>query len=388
MQWALKLRLVRCYELPAYGKSGDFTLECVLHDKEGDRIHASTKKPILKEGHLFAIKNTIVAENRMNYKTTASKLVRCYELPAYRKSGDFTLECVLHDKEGDRIHASIKKPVLDSGDHIHASIKKPVLDSVRPILKEGHLFAIKNIIVAENRMKYKTTASKYKINFITKTHVCEIFDDSFPSMMFDFKSFTNVKNAEIEETMLFDVIGQVVARDSPQSKEFGGRETRLLYIVLHDYEDNKLSCTPWGDFVNDIMTHLEKSRNNQAIIILQMCRSKQFRGGIRVSNTFYVTNMIVKESFGEIVQFRERCDHFDTTGHLRFKIQVRVVDNTGNALFLLWDREYFELIGKTALELRTEMKNMVISSPKNEYMTDLFHNQGNYKSSIDLYKFL
>ncbi|KZV25510.1 replication protein A 70 kDa DNA-binding subunit B-like [Dorcoceras hygrometricum] len=149
------------------------------------------------------------------------RLVRCYELPAYEKSGDFTLECVFHDKEGDRIHASVKKPVLDK---------------VRHILKDGHLFAIKNIIVAENRMKYKTTTSKYKINFITKTHVCEIFDDSFPSIMFDFKSFNDVKNAEIEETMLFDVIGQVVARDSPQSREFGGRETRLLDIVLQDYE--------------------------------------------------------------------------------------------------------------------------------------------------------
>ncbi|KZV58502.1 hypothetical protein F511_23755 [Dorcoceras hygrometricum] len=122
------------------------------------------------------------------------RLVRCYELPAYGKSGDFSFECVLHDKEGDRIHASVKKPVLDR---------------VKPILKEGHL-------------------------------------------------------------------------------------------------DNKLSCTLWGDFVNDIMSHLEKSGNNPAIIILQMCRSKQFRGEIRVSNTFYVTKMIVKESFGEIMQFRER----------------------------------------------------------------------------------
>ncbi|KZV39912.1 replication protein A 70 kDa DNA-binding subunit C-like [Dorcoceras hygrometricum] len=47
MQWALKLRLVRCYELLAYGKGGDFTLECVFHDKEGDRIHGLVKKPVL-----------------------------------------------------------------------------------------------------------------------------------------------------------------------------------------------------------------------------------------------------------------------------------------------------------------------------------------------------
>ncbi|KZV28636.1 hypothetical protein F511_37650 [Dorcoceras hygrometricum] len=47
MQWTLKLLLVRCYELLAYGKSGDFTLECVFHAKEGDRIHGSVKKPVL-----------------------------------------------------------------------------------------------------------------------------------------------------------------------------------------------------------------------------------------------------------------------------------------------------------------------------------------------------
>lgn len=78
------------------------------------------------------------------------------------------------------------------------------MERVKPILKEGHVFAIKNIIVAENRMKYKTTTNKYKFHFVAKTNVCEVFDDMFPSMMFGFKPISELKNTNvIDETILF-----------------------------------------------------------------------------------------------------------------------------------------------------------------------------------------
>ncbi|XP_073270459.1 uncharacterized protein [Primulina huaijiensis] len=43
----------------------------------------------------------------------------------------------------------------------------------------------------------------------------------------------------------------------------------------------------------------------------------------------------------------------------RFKIHLRVVDNTGNVVFLLWDRECVGLIGKTAIDLRNDVKEEV-----------------------------
>ncbi|XP_073136986.1 replication protein A 70 kDa DNA-binding subunit B-like [Henckelia pumila] len=70
----------------------------------------------------------------------------------------------------------------------------------------------------------------------------------------------------------------------------------------------------------------------------------------------------------------ENYDNLDTQENMRYKIQVRVVDHTGNAVFLLWDREGVELIGKTTLELKSEMENQGIDAPempkKFEYLVD------------------
>ncbi|KAL2517065.1 Nucleic acid-binding [Abeliophyllum distichum] len=51
----------------------------------------------------------------------------------------------------------------------------------------------------------------------------------------------------------------------------------------------------------------------------------------------------------------EKCDRFDITGNPRFKIQVRVIDGTGSASLLMWDRECIQLIGKNASDLKDEM---------------------------------
>lgn len=66
------------------------------------------------------------------------------------------------------------------------------MEKFREILKEGHLFAVKDIIVAENNMYYKTTQNKYKIIVVKKTQVCEIFEDTFSSYMFEIQSIIYV----------------------------------------------------------------------------------------------------------------------------------------------------------------------------------------------------
>lgn len=46
---------------------------------------------------------------------------------------------------------------------MHATIKQNLIEKYEPLLREFHLYAIKNFIVAKNRMKFKTTNAKYKL---------------------------------------------------------------------------------------------------------------------------------------------------------------------------------------------------------------------------------
>ncbi|XP_073064079.1 uncharacterized protein [Primulina eburnea] len=161
------------------------------------------------------------------------RLVRCYQVPVFQKN-TFSLECVFHDREGDRIHGSIKKD--------------EVMQRLKPILREGHIFAIKK----------------------------------------------------------HDVIGRLVAIDSPQNKEIEGRPRKLIDIVLEDTENNKLPCTLWGDFVDKIIVYVENVGKEPFIVILQMCRAKRFRGEIRVSNVYHITNLVVNGDLDEVTEFRKR----------------------------------------------------------------------------------
>lgn len=82
------------------------------------------------------------------------------------------------------------------GFRIHATVRKLHIDKLAPILKENHLFTIKIFIVTDNTMKYKTTTEKYKLIFVARTRLTEIFDDTFPWMVYNFKPFQDFSNPD------------------------------------------------------------------------------------------------------------------------------------------------------------------------------------------------
>lgn len=67
-----------------------------------------------------------------------------------------------------------------------------------------------------------------------------------------------------------------------------------------------MSCTLWREYVDDIMTYMDKVGEEPVVIVLQMCRAKRYKGEVSVSNTFFVTKLIINENLAEIHDFRNR----------------------------------------------------------------------------------
>ncbi|XP_073121603.1 replication protein A 70 kDa DNA-binding subunit B-like [Henckelia pumila] len=285
------------------------------------------------------------------------RLVRCYEFPTFGKDKDdiFSMECIFHDREGSRIHATIKKQILKS-----VALK----------FKEGNLYAVKDVIVAENSMKMKTTTNKFKINFVQKTQVCEIFDETFPSFIYEFKPFAELKSEDmVDKTYLFGeirvsntyhVTKMIINEDSDVVANFRNR------LSLECKTPNTVSTMTLPS-ANTILEEISTSKDNFRTI-------EQISENHEVGSFWILAKVAVVENNGDWYYlscvkcpkkmtpvadsfYCERCDHFDVNGKLRFKIQVPVVDDRGNALFLMWDRECIELIGKTAMELRSQGLN-------------------------------
>ncbi|KAM7519838.1 hypothetical protein LguiB_018800 [Lonicera macranthoides] len=151
------------------------------------------------------------------------RVVRLWETPCFEdKSQTYTIEMVFVDSQGGRIHATIKKSLLQS---------------FKTLIREGQLYVIRNFVVGYNNLKYKTTSHKYKLNFMPRTNVVNVVDESFPSHNYTFRSFVDISSAsDLDENELFDVIGEVVGKDNAKLQEYNGRMSKLIDIMLEDLE--------------------------------------------------------------------------------------------------------------------------------------------------------
>lgn len=57
----------------------------------------------------------------------------------------------------------------------------------------------------------------------------------------------------------------------------------------------------------------------------------------------------------------EKCNDFVTDVSPKFKVKLRVIDETGSATFIIFEREMSRLLGKTALQIRQKQVNVYLS---------------------------
>lgn len=86
---------------------------------------------------------------------------------------------------------------------IHPTIRKQQIEKFQAILKENPIYIVKNFIVADNTMKNKTKTGKYKICFVGKTRLTEIYDDNFSWRIYNFKPFDEFFDVDsVDKTIL------------------------------------------------------------------------------------------------------------------------------------------------------------------------------------------
>ncbi|KAH6802590.1 hypothetical protein C2S51_034036 [Perilla frutescens var. frutescens] len=347
------------------------------------------------------------------------RLIRCYE-----NTNSYSMECVFHDREGTRIHVTIPKANVEKFKHR---------------LIEGNVYVLIDFVIGINVMKYKTTASLYKIIIFNQSRLFEVFHDDFPNLLYEMKPFVDVANMEqLGDAHMFDVIGTIDSHYRPLTREINGKLTKLMDLVLEDLDGNTITVTLWEKHAEDMIDFLNSGPEAPVVIILQFCRPNIYRGEVRISSLFNITKIVTEHNILEISEFCSsylssgkvrsttistltssstrslndeirdgdfvlktiseimtdgevgyfwvfatilcvetigdwsylackrcqkkmrpsgsqffcvKCQSFDITGKLRYKLTVRVVDDTGTTTFLLWDKESVSLIGKTALEL-------------------------------------
>ncbi|CAH9077545.1 unnamed protein product [Cuscuta europaea] len=212
------------------------------------------------------------------------------------------LECVFHDNEGARIHATIRI----------AQMAK-----YRQILKERCLYVVRHFIVANDGKKCKTTDNKFKMIFYEKTEVINYDDDAFPNHVYKFKRFESLLNVRIiNETELF-----VVSKQAVREVIHNGRRHRLIEVALQDTRLNQLSCTFWDDFVDQILPYIGDDQTEPVIVTLQFCDAGIFREP-KISSNYNVTRVVINGDDVEFEKFKNSLQEVNILTQLIRTISV------------------------------------------------------------------
>ncbi|KAL4322111.1 hypothetical protein AHAS_Ahas14G0177800 [Arachis hypogaea] len=212
-------------------------------------------------------------------------IVCLYEFPS--------MELVLQDERGDRIHCSIPKSNMAV---------------FRTLIREHELYVIKNFIVQVVGQSVRTISHKYKLNFYTKTSVRLLPSGSFLFNPFQFISYENIEAmVAVNKNHLLDCMGHVVGReDVTPLVTKSGEESNFIKLHLEDLEENIMKCTLFGELVDKALGLFDKDDGQPIILVAQLFKPNFYLNEVNVQNSLYASRLFFNSEISDVLAFKNR----------------------------------------------------------------------------------
>ncbi|GJW74003.1 replication protein A 70 kDa DNA-binding subunit B [Tanacetum coccineum] len=230
---------------------------------------------------------------RKETQTICVKVDRLWKQNVYGKPlGIENMECILIDKEGSRIHASVNSQFLNIFERL---------------LSEGSAVYLSTFGIAEYQGKTKYTHHRYKINFYRNTVVkqCTTFEQI--KNAFQFVDFGKILKNHIVDNGCVDVIGYLTGCGDLELMEINGKPK--LQCQIQDLKSNELQCTFWGDYakqINDYVYNESSSSMTKIVIVVQYGRYKIWREKKSIQNGYFGTRLFINSGLPEIKDFHHK----------------------------------------------------------------------------------
>ncbi|XP_027941121.1 uncharacterized protein LOC114194915 [Vigna unguiculata] len=144
------------------------------------------------------------------------------------------MEFVIQDKEGSKIHASIRRTLIYK---------------FQNEISEGHVYAIQNFSVAPNSGIYRTTHHPYKINFQFGTKVSLLNVNLVPDMKPQYTPLSLLATTAFDTDYLVDILGLLVEVGTERELQVDGKTTKLNVIAIEP-DGFRIECTLFGIYVD------------------------------------------------------------------------------------------------------------------------------------------
>ncbi|CDY55294.1 BnaA06g38860D [Brassica napus] len=178
-----------------------------------------------------------------------------------------TMEFVLADETGQKIHATCKRTYIESKGRI---------------LTVGAWRYIRNFQITPAGGAYRTTDHTWKIVFNQNTVVTR--SNHVDELYLNLSDSQSVLSGTLDENFLIDVLGQVMdCGDVENIQCTGGKQRKKLEFTLSDINDSRL------------------------------LKLGGFRGELQISNAFDASQMMINPSIPEAEAFKELINDDDKT---------------------------------------------------------------------------
>ncbi|XP_019241576.1 PREDICTED: uncharacterized protein LOC109221556, partial [Nicotiana attenuata] len=310
MQWNLKVRVVRMWEMPdRFNPGKPYSIELILQDAKGDRIQALIGKYVIK---FFRTKIQELGLYRMNYFVVVPN--------------NLSLKNTPHNLRLTFTQRTTVEEIVDSSFHMNIFNFRPFDQLMtQNDVDEAELFDVIGQV-----LKYEDV----------KTHKQGDNDSVFLNVQLE-----DDQRNRITATLWSELVDQI-------QPYLNGAIDEPLIVVLQfmkpqKFRGNYSECTYW---IAAKLVNLELERG-WSYLACNKCTKKVDK----IGNKF----------------FCEKCNEEQHSVGLRYRLQVGVIDGTAFISLLLWNREAMQIIGKSAKELKQGLVEASVIDDDCSYPSEL-----------------
>ncbi|CAL9248132.1 unnamed protein product, partial [Arabidopsis halleri] len=189
------------------------------------------------------------------------------------------------------------------GNKIQADIKNEHISKFQRYVKKGDWKIIDDFSVNKATGQYRSTIHPYRINF----HYSTVFSPS-PSISndvwLDLVDFTTILAGNLDQNKLVDVLGQLVNVGEAQTIDVQGKPTKKIDFQLRDTDDNRLPCSLWSKFADQISKVAQESLGSVVIVLVRWAKLGEYKDIRTVSNAFDASDVLINPILTEVEDFR------------------------------------------------------------------------------------
>ncbi|XP_027938803.1 ATP-dependent DNA helicase RRM3-like [Vigna unguiculata] len=174
------------------------------------------------------------------------RVIRSWFVPDFTKQRcPFSMELVIQDKEGSKIHASLRRTLIYK---------------FQTEISEGHVYAIQNFSVAPNSGIHRTKHHPYKINFQFGTKVSLLDGNLVPDLKPQYTPLSLLTTTGFDTDYLVDILGLLVEVGTERELQVDGKTTKLNVIAI---EADGMCFEAFDRTLRDIMRNVDDANNDK-----------------------------------------------------------------------------------------------------------------------------